>query len=226
MTWTADEVRARFVEAAETDRRMPRVKGFRAGSGGFWPAFVHTTEDMNGWGETRLKEHRAAFWSGEHRAPAADAISRMEEVLDWSLRLIIDEERRTLIWAWVFSKVTGRPFRVWCKKTGRNRATAYERIDNEFHRLSEILKRNNVFRRLPSGMDDGQSGHSGYPEDDIADRDASPRFERADDAHELTLPDDPEAFAKWLAQTNAARRKEQERRRRAKMKRIEEGLAA
>lgn len=227
MTWQADEVRARFVEAAETDRRMPRVRGFRASSGGFWPGYVHSAEDMAGWGTLRLKEHRAAFWSGDHRSPSADAISRMEEVLDWSLRLIHDEERRTLIWAWVFSKVTGRPFRVWCRKTGRNRATAYERIEKEFHRLAEILKRNNVLRRLPPSMHDGQSDGSGYPDDDISEDVASPRFERADDARpEANLPDDPKAFERWLAKTNASRRKEQERRRRAKMQRIEDGLAA
>lgn len=227
MTWTAQIVRARFVEAAEVDRRMPRVRGFRASSGGFWPGFVHTTEDMNGWGEKRLREHRAAFWSGDHRAPSADAISRMEEVMDWSLRLIRDEERRILIWAWAFSTVTGRHFRTWCKKTGRNRSTAYERIEAEFQRLAEFLNRNNALLRYP---DNGQAGHEGgiLPlEADIAEEVASPRFARTEDARpDANLPEDPEAFQRWLAKTNASRRKEQERRRRAKLQWIEEGLAA
>ena len=54
--WTVEIVRARFVEACDTERRMPRG---RTGSAmGYWPSYQHTFEDMAGWGTKRLAEEQ------------------------------------------------------------------------------------------------------------------------------------------------------------------------
>lgn len=94
MIWTPEIVRSRFVEACDTERRLPIGGG--CSSGGFWPAYVHSFEDMNGWGTKRVAEERELRMS--RIPPTASAISRFEEVMSWSGATIHDDARRRIIW--------------------------------------------------------------------------------------------------------------------------------
>lgn len=213
--WTPEIVRSRFIEACDTERRLPLGGG--SSSRGFWPAYVHSFEDMNGWGTKRLAEEREMRLA--KTPPSAAAISRFEEVMTWSGSLIHDDAKRKIIWTWAACQVSGHSFASRCRKFGWVKMTAYRRL----HTISDVISRNlnndAVLLRMPdekwvlpdqpfSGIDSGtlalrdddgpaisptsMIGHGGRPE--------------------LKLPDDLEAFAKHLALVNRQRRREQERR--------------
>ena len=82
--WTPDDVAARFVEAAETGRRLPpvRVQGYF----NVWPTFV--------------RENWEGFSDNDHEyrplPPSPDAIDRMLETMRWMQWL--EEEQRHLVW--------------------------------------------------------------------------------------------------------------------------------
>ena len=82
--WTIDDVAARFAEAAETGRRLPRVRV--QGYFNVWPAFVR-----DGWEGFDDKDY-------EYRPlpPTPEAIERMLEVMRWVQWLEV--EQRHLVW--------------------------------------------------------------------------------------------------------------------------------
>lgn len=82
--WIPDDVAARFVEAAETGRRLPpvRVQGYF----NVWPIFVR--ENWEGFADSD-HEYR-------HLPPSPDAIDRMLETMRWMQWL--EEEQRHLVW--------------------------------------------------------------------------------------------------------------------------------
>jgi len=145
--WTADIVRHRFIEAAQTERRLPLGGGSQ--STGFWPAYVHTFEDMNGWGTRRLAEEREMRM--KRIPPSAGAISRHTEVMAWTAELIHDEEHRWLIWSMANCIASERSFSAWCKAEGMVRMTAYRRIDRICEAISANLNNANALLRLPDG---------------------------------------------------------------------------
>ncbi len=83
--WTVTDVADRFEEAALTLKRMPpvRIKGYFS----TWPEIVHTTME-------KLQCDRRPLRMGP---PSPDAISRMEETIQWIFWLDGEEERK-LIW--------------------------------------------------------------------------------------------------------------------------------
>ena len=112
---TPDQVKLIYIEAARTDRAMPRVAFGPKGAQGFWPKTLHTFEEMNGWGAERLKEEREEFWSGIRNRPDSRQIERWETCLAWANQFVsIDMDRMTL-WMWALSKVGGGTFEAWCK---------------------------------------------------------------------------------------------------------------
>ena len=82
--WTMDDVAARFAEAAETGRRLPRVRV--QGYFNVWPAFVR-----DGWEGFDDKDY-------EYRPlpPTPEAIERMLETMRWVQWLEV--EQRHLVW--------------------------------------------------------------------------------------------------------------------------------
>jgi DNA-directed RNA polymerase specialized sigma24 family protein len=82
--WTMDDVAARFTEAAETGRRLPRVRV--QGYFNLWPDFVR-----DAWEGFDNKDY-------EYRPlpPTPEAIDRMLEAMRWVQWL--EEEQRHLIW--------------------------------------------------------------------------------------------------------------------------------
>jgi hypothetical protein len=83
--YTVTDVADRFEEAAQTLRRLPRV-----GVQGYFnamPPVIRTAAEI-------LQEEKLPMRMGP---PSAEAISRMEEVLDW-IWWLDDEDERRLIW--------------------------------------------------------------------------------------------------------------------------------
>lgn len=214
MTWTDQDVRLRLLEAADTIFHQ-QVSGTRpAGTGNAWLMAIDGWDAMG-----------AAPVKVQYR-PDAAAISRSEEAQAW-LPLIADDATRAMVWARAACEAGRRSFADWCSKNAIVRRTAYRRTDKQYAELALTLCNRGVPLRLADDLRMSQLGAIDDTESPTLAHVASPRFERASDARpEPGLPDDPRAFEAWLKKTNASRRKEQERRRREKLKRIEEGLAA
>ena len=106
---TIDDVAARFAEAAETGRRLPRVRV--QGYFNVWPAFVR-----DGWEGFDDKDY-------EYRPlpPTPEAIERMLETMRWMQWLEV--EQRHLIWM----RAKHYEWKFICRRLGRDRTTAWRR---------------------------------------------------------------------------------------------------
>ncbi len=126
--WTRERVEERLSEAADVMRRLPevRVQGYY----NLWPKVLHEFCDFVGQEPPRLKRP----------PPAPDAISRMEEALDW-LRWLEAEDAR-LVWA----RADRTPWKMISWRFGIARATAHRRWE---YALSVIAWRLNG-RRVPA----------------------------------------------------------------------------
>lgn len=221
MMWSPEIVRFRFVEACDTERRLPLGGG--SSSGGFWPAYVHTFEDMNGWGTKRLAEEREMRLA--RTPPSAAAISRLEEVMRWSAEMIHDDQRRRIVWTWAHCQVSGHSFSSRCRKAGWVKVTAYRRLHAVSDRISRVLNNDRVLLRmpdekwvLPSQPVSGSNFDMLALSDDADQPNKHPTFQVLDKAGDtLTSPQAIAEFAKHLASVNKQRRREQERRRKRGM---------
>jgi len=228
--WTADLIKARFVEAADTERRLPAARLAPSAASGWWPEFKYSVADMNGWGGKRLSEHRQDFWHNARLAPSAGAVSRHEEVLTWTADFIHDEMRRRLVWLWAFCTATDRDFSAALRSKGIARSTAYDRLNKLWARLEVDFRKEDLLLRSPDdkwiGHQTGSRGIScgiDYGGCDDAPP-VSPTSIIADGARpDLRLPEDLVEFEKYLASVNRDRRREQERRKTRRRKAL--GLA-
>jgi len=82
--WTIEDVAARFAEAAETSRRLPRVTV--QGYFNVWPAFAR-----DAWEASPDNEHVY-----RPMPPSPQAIDRMLETMRWVIWL--EEDARHLVW--------------------------------------------------------------------------------------------------------------------------------
>ncbi len=107
--WTRERVEERLSEAADVMRRLPpvRVQGYY----NLWPTVLHEFSDLVGQEPPHLKRP----------PPAPDAVSRMEEALDW-LRWLEAEDAK-LVWA----RAERTPWKMICWRFGISRATAHRR---------------------------------------------------------------------------------------------------
>jgi len=108
--WTISEIADRFKEAVRTLRRLPPVR--KNGYFNTWPAIVYSTAEV-------LQMEVQPLRLGP---PPADAISRMEETIDWIFLLDTEEERR-IIWL----RAARVPWRPICYELGCKRTTAYQK---------------------------------------------------------------------------------------------------
>ena len=138
MTVTRDDIADRFIEAAETELRLPAAKVRPAGYGRSWVPYVFDMADMVGWGTERLAEERKML--PRRLPPSAAAIQRHEECLIWALE-IVPEKTRRILWAWSFARAQGRSFVGWCRAKGVVPRTAYNRINRAFDDISEKIRR-------------------------------------------------------------------------------------
>ena len=121
--WTMDDVAARFAEAAETGRRLPRVRV--QGYFNVWPAFVR-----DGWEGFDDKDYQY-----RPLPPTPDAIERMLESMRWMQWLEV--EQRHLVWM--------RSNRYRWEQIGRRFAcaarTAQRRYDAAIHLVALHLNK-------------------------------------------------------------------------------------
>lgn len=220
--WTPEIVRSRFVEACDTERRLPLTDMMRNKSG-FWPAYQHTFEDMSGWGTERLKEEREM--RAKRIPPSAAAISRFDEVMQWSGMLIDDDTRRAIIWAWARCKATDRRFDAVCKRKGWVKVTAYRRLHATAEAISHVLGNNRVFLRMPAEQWVlPNQPVSVIPDGTLPTHSHFAIFDGDRPRHTLTTPQAIEEFTAHLDKTNESRRKEQMKKEEARRKKL--GLTA
>lgn len=107
--WTVTDVADRFEEAAQTLKRMPpvRVQGYIS----TWPEIVRTTMEQ-------LQADKLPMRMGP---PQPDAISRMEETLNWIFWLDEEDERK-LIWL----RAARTPWKPICWRLGCGRTKAWQ----------------------------------------------------------------------------------------------------
>lgn len=138
-TWSADQVRARLVEAFAIERRMPGQGLRRLASA--WPAApLHEFRDLVGWDDAR--ERVLDTWS-KSKGVYSWEVTRMEEAIEW-FRWLPEGERRCLM-AWAAAKVRGIPIRkVLRKHGGWTHATFYRRRDQGSERIANRLNERGV----------------------------------------------------------------------------------
>lgn len=106
--WSIEEVAARFEEAADTARRLPRVRV--QGYFSVWPAFVREAWE----GFDRDYEYRPL-------PPSPEAIERMLEAMRWVQWL--EDEQRHLVWM----RAKRYEWKDICRRFGCERTTAWRR---------------------------------------------------------------------------------------------------
>lgn len=139
------DVKVRFLEAAEVERRLPSDKVKPDGFSTFWPSFKPTRADLNGWGEKRIEEERAAYWTKE-APPSSDEISRYEECLIWKAEYLTEISHREAIAQWAFCMASGKSFRSWCrmKYGSNNENTGFRRVEYAARRISDGIRKKSV----------------------------------------------------------------------------------
>jgi hypothetical protein len=106
---TPSQIEARFVEAGDVMKRLPgiRVPGYF----NTWPTMLREFADLVGQEPARMRRP----------PPAPDAISRMEEALDW-LRWLEPQDAK-IVWL----RASGDRWKVICGKVGLSRTAANDR---------------------------------------------------------------------------------------------------
>jgi hypothetical protein len=219
------EIAERLIRAAEIEDRGGRVGPAPLKAQQF--AYVHSVEDMLGWGK-RIGErdflrkedadahalHRREFW--DRVSVSARDVSDAEEAWGW-LVLVENGDHRCALAAWARCMADNKRqfFKDWCARTGISEKTGRKRKDRAIARIYAHLVRSNV-QNSDNGSGDGLPD---CPEmehvSDTLGAGCIDRFTWRDDPafRPIDLPD-IRSFD-WAAKRNAHRRKMQERRRRA-----------
>lgn len=129
--WTPDDIRARFFEAADIERRVV-VKGM-PGCGNGWPSYRYDKDDRDGWDDA-ARQDDLERWKGRKFTTSAEQSRWQEVVFEW--RLLIPIERRDLVWDFAECRSRGWSFSKYCEDRGLVRMTAYRRIDRAMESLA------------------------------------------------------------------------------------------
>ena len=207
-------IRARFVEAASTERFLPSALGPRAR--GYWPEFFYDEEDKSGWDDAARLDN-AERWKGR---ASSGAISRHQECMDWTAAFIDPDKPVTntmvkILWAWSFCRANGWDFGARCVRRGWARPTAYRRLTATIDAFSAKFAMEGFVVRLP---DDKWLRHetpvvacvSGTmgPRDNQRAAIKLTKGYRTEPSRDLIqTQDDAETFAKFLERRNARLRK-------------------
>lgn len=119
--WTIEDVAARFSEAVETARRLPRVRV--QGYFNVWPAFVR-----DNW-ENYATDEAAHL----HLPPTPEAIDRMMETMRWVQWLAV--EQRHLVWM----RAKHYEWRDICRRVGCCRMTAWRHWQKALLKVADHL---------------------------------------------------------------------------------------
>jgi len=126
--WTAKDVEARVLEAAETELALPRPKGPKM-FGSSMPEPVRDRREAYGYSQARFR-----------RTPSPGAISRYEIVLGWLMILpVID---RATLWYWAIAKVSPRrSLRSFAEEHNINSRTLRRKITSICQTIANNLNR-------------------------------------------------------------------------------------
>lgn len=206
-------IRARFVEAAHTERFLPNAK--MPSANGYWPEFFYDDEDRKGWDDAARLDN-AERWKGR---ASSGAISRHQECMEWSTTIITDGKRRQIVWEWAFCRANGWDFGASCVKRGWARPTAYRRLSAAMEAISNKFAMEGVVVRHPDEKylrQETQSG-IGIPLSNETSlrrtvRIVHPPYMTEKPIDTLKTPAAVEAFIAHLEDVNAQRRKDRARR--------------
>lgn len=208
MNYEPEVIRARFVEAAHTERFLPAARG--PGSGSYWPVIFHDQEDKDGWDDA-AREDNAEKWKGR---ASSGAISRHQECMIWTATIISDEKRRHILWAWAFCRANGWDFGARCIRKGWARPTAYRRLSASIEAICLELRSSNIMLRMPDEkwlrqetpsivpIDGGLANCASAPATKF-----SPGYQTEKSSDLIKTQDDMDTFAKFLERRNARLRK-------------------
>jgi hypothetical protein len=214
--WTAEVVQARFMEAADIERRL-RVKGGPS-AGNAWPAYGFDEEDRKGWTQADIDAEKDRW--ARNAALSTPEIARWEECyFSWTLDEIARPIDRMTVWGYVRCAIHGRSFSKFCKDRGWVRRTAYARLERTFENLAQKFLNTGLLFTPPDDKwlaQDGAAAASTGPTMDEAAADEPRktvhppyRAERHHDA--LTTPEAIAAFEQHLVEVNEQRRKARRR---------------
>ena len=119
--WTVEDVAARFTEAVETARRLPRVSV--QGYFNVWPAFAREV-----WESYPDEEHVY-----RPMPPSPQAIDRMMEAMHWVQWLEVDQ--RHLVWM----RAREYEWKDICRRFGCDRTTAWRRWQKALQTVADQL---------------------------------------------------------------------------------------
>lgn len=120
--WSIEDVAARFAWAADTARRLPRVRV--QGYFNMWPDF------LRGEWEAFAAEEKVY----RHFPPSPEAVDRMLETMRWVQWLEV--EQRHLVWM----RAQRYPWREICCRFGCDRTTAWRRWQKALEIVAEQLR--------------------------------------------------------------------------------------
>lgn len=222
--WTPDIVKIRFVEAAATERFLPTIRAPKAF--GYWPEFLYEQEDREGWDQQAKDDHLAA-WQGRGTA-RADALSRYQECLSWTIENIQIPQRRQLVWAFAFCRAHKRDFGKLCEKRGWVKSTSYDRLLKIWKHLANEFHNNGLLLREPSAFWVGhETPQMALVTDTVVSRAENSAIKftrgyRTEPSRDLIrTQDDADEFAKFLKKHNSKARREQDRREARLLEQIE-----
>lgn len=127
-------VMLRFLEAADTMRRLPSDRGPRGGGGG-WPfpiiAEVDEERDPSRWSVSFTRRQSAS----------AAAISRMEEVFDWHLKILgATPNLSRAIWCFAHGRIVGRSATENFRRYGMSRQSGFRWMEQGIRAVATALQ--------------------------------------------------------------------------------------
>lgn len=148
------EIAERLIRAAEIEDRLPHVGPARLKA---MPLpYVHTAEDMRGWGKRpgerdflrkedadRHALHRREFW--DRASVTARDFSEAEEAVGWYALVENQDHREALAaWAGCMADNKRRHFKDWCYDSAISEKTGRKRKDRAITRIHAQLVRSAV----------------------------------------------------------------------------------
>ncbi|MBD8556313.1 hypothetical protein IFT84_17535 [Rhizobium sp. CFBP 8762] len=125
---TFDEIKERFILAAETERKMPKVGEKPAQPKSVALPFIR---------EEDPKDEEPA-----QRVASAAEVTAWEECRTWTNVLVPDAKNRRALWAWASAKAGGKPLKHWCDREGINVETGRRRKDRAISFIERGLDSN------------------------------------------------------------------------------------
>lgn len=158
--FTKEFVKARLVETAEIERRIPAIGLRPATAHSLQLPYVHSFAEMVGWGEERRREHIEEIMENWRTRLSAKEITRHDQTVRWVSEHVFRDEDRIALWAWARSKAGGRPFDQWCRRSGFSDTVGKKRFNRAIENIWYGVRKSGEFATLD--IDIGGSPEDGF----------------------------------------------------------------